>query len=104
VNSWHRAARTALLAGVFALSDVASGLPINARGGATGALEWLLRTLVVASAAVASTPRWCSCCGCGDARGRGRSPGRAPHPRRRCKNMLGTVRDVFAIAARRQRP
>jgi uncharacterized protein len=49
-----RAARAALAATVvFAVSGVLSGLLIDEYGGVTGALEWVLRTLVVASAAVA---------------------------------------------------
>jgi uncharacterized BrkB/YihY/UPF0761 family membrane protein len=48
------AARTALAATlVFAVAGAASGLLIDEYGGAAGALEWLLRTLVVVSAAVA---------------------------------------------------
>src|SRR4051794_13066452 len=49
-----RAARAALAATVvFAVSGVLSGLLIDEYGGVAGALEWVLRTLVVASAAVA---------------------------------------------------
>jgi len=49
-----RAARTALAATLlFALSGVLSGALIDEYGGAAGALEWALRTLVVISAAVA---------------------------------------------------
>ena len=49
-----RTARLALVATlVFAVSGVASGLLIDEYGGAVGALEWVLRTLVVISAAVA---------------------------------------------------
>ena len=49
-----RAARTALGATVvFAVSGPLSGLMIDEYGGAAGALEWVLRTLVVISAAVA---------------------------------------------------
>ena len=48
------AARTALAAtAVFAVSGTLSGLMIDEYGGAAGALEWVLRTLVVISAAVA---------------------------------------------------
>jgi uncharacterized protein len=48
-----RAARTAVAAaGVFAVSGMLSGLLIDEYGGAAGALEWMLRTLVVISAAV----------------------------------------------------
>lgn len=48
------AARTALVATVvFAVSGALSGLLIGEYGGATGAVEWALRTLVVLSAAVA---------------------------------------------------
>ena len=49
-----RTARTALAATVlFAVSGALSGLLIDEYGGAAGALEWGLRTLVVISAAVA---------------------------------------------------
>ena len=49
-----RAARTALVATVvFAVSGTLSGLLIDEYDGAAGALEWVLRTLVVISAAVA---------------------------------------------------
>ena len=49
-----RAARTALAATVvFAVSGALSGLLIDEHGGVAGALEWVLRTLVVISAAVA---------------------------------------------------
>ena len=48
------AARTVLAAtAVFAVSGVLSGLLIDEYGGAAGALEWMLRTLVVISALVA---------------------------------------------------
>src|SRR5918992_5201023 len=49
-----RAARIALAATVvFAVSGTLSGLLIDEYGGAAGGAEWLLRTLVVISAAVA---------------------------------------------------
>jgi uncharacterized protein len=49
-----RAARIALAATVvFAVSGTLSGLLIDEYGGVAGALEWVLRTLVVVSAAVA---------------------------------------------------
>jgi pimeloyl-ACP methyl ester carboxylesterase len=49
-----RVARAALAATVgFAVSGTLSGLLIDERGGAVGTLEWVLRTLVVVSAAVA---------------------------------------------------
>ncbi len=49
-----RTARTAIVAVVvFALAGTGSGLLIDEQGGALGALEWVLRTLVVISAAVA---------------------------------------------------
>jgi pimeloyl-ACP methyl ester carboxylesterase len=49
-----RAARTALASTVvFIVSSTLSGLLIDEYGGAVGALEWVLRTLVVISAAVA---------------------------------------------------
>jgi pimeloyl-ACP methyl ester carboxylesterase len=49
-----RTARTALVAAaVFALSGTGSGLLIDEHGGAGGALEWVLRTLVVVAAGVA---------------------------------------------------
>jgi uncharacterized protein len=49
-----RAARTALAASaVFAVSGALSGLLIDEYDGAAGALEWVLRTLVVISLAVA---------------------------------------------------
>ena len=49
-----RTARTALAAtAVFAVSGALSGLLIDEYGGPAGALEWVLRTLVVASGAVA---------------------------------------------------
>jgi hypothetical protein len=49
-----RAARITLAASaVFAVSGALSGLLIDEYGGAVGVLEWILRTLVVLSAAVA---------------------------------------------------
>src|SRR3954463_5071201 len=49
-----RVARIALAAALaFALAGVLSGLLIDEYGGALGTLEWLLRTLVVASGALA---------------------------------------------------
>jgi hypothetical protein len=49
-----RAARTALVAVVvFAVSGTVSGLLIDEYGGVLGVVEWVLRTLVVISAAVA---------------------------------------------------
>jgi pimeloyl-ACP methyl ester carboxylesterase len=49
-----RTARTALAAtAVFAVSGAVSGLLIDAYGGVAGALEWVARTLVVVSGAVA---------------------------------------------------
>src|SRR5215211_4999683 len=53
-RAMSRTARTALAAtAVFAASGVASGLLIDEYGGVVGVLEWVLRTLVVVSAAVA---------------------------------------------------
>ena len=53
-DSMSRAARTALAATVvFAVSGILSGRLIDEYDGAAGALEWVLRTLVVISAAVA---------------------------------------------------
>src|SRR5687767_6440139 len=49
-----RAARVALVATVvFFVSGALSGVLIDEYGGAAGALEWVLRTLVVVSVAVA---------------------------------------------------
>jgi pimeloyl-ACP methyl ester carboxylesterase len=49
-----RAARIALVSAVvFAVSAVGSGLLIDEYGGAAGVLEWVLRTLVIVSGAVA---------------------------------------------------
>jgi pimeloyl-ACP methyl ester carboxylesterase len=49
-----RAARPALIAAVvFAVSAAGSGLLIDEYGGVAGALEWVLRTLVIVSGAVA---------------------------------------------------
>ena len=53
-DSMSRAARAALAATVvFAVSGILSGRLIDEYDGAAGALEWVLRTLVVISAAVA---------------------------------------------------
>jgi pimeloyl-ACP methyl ester carboxylesterase len=54
VDRVSRPARAALAAtAAFAVSGTLSGLLIDTYGGAAGALEWLLRTLVVLSAAAA---------------------------------------------------
>jgi len=61
-DSMSRAARAALAATVvFAVSGILSGRLIDEYDGAAGALEWVLRTLVVISAAVALAAafHWC---------------------------------------------
>jgi hypothetical protein len=68
------AARTALAATVvFAGSGALSGLLIDEYGGVAGALEWVLRTLVVISAAIALGAAFLLVCGCGTTSSRGRS-------------------------------
>ncbi len=54
-----RTARVTVVASLaFAVSGTASGLLMDEHGGAVGALEWVLRTLVVISAAVALLGAW----------------------------------------------